>query len=110
MADDGLRAIASGTGSSDKKQEEEDLGDVQRMIEQAAKELQLDAEKTVEGIALEIFGIKNAFLFHYLFSADKSPTISYENNLGYSRACPDIGLMPILCRGNRNNATGTLAR
>ena len=74
MSDDELRAIASGTGSSDKKQEEEDLGDVQRMIEQAAKELQLDAEKTVEGIALEIFGIKNAFLFHFLFSADKSLT------------------------------------
>ena len=61
MSDDELRTIASGTGSSDKKQEEEDLGDVQRMIEQAAKELQLDAEKTVEGIALETFRIKNAF-------------------------------------------------
>ena len=61
MSDDELRAIASGTGSSDKKQEEEDLGDMQRMIEQAAKELQLDAEKTVEGIALETYSIKNAF-------------------------------------------------
>ena len=67
MSDDELRAIASGTGSSDKKQEGEDLGDVQRMIEQAAKELQLDAEKTVESIALETYRIKNAFSFHFLF-------------------------------------------
>ena len=52
ISDDELRAMASATTASDKKRDEDDLGEVQRMIEQAAKELQLDAEKTVEGIVL----------------------------------------------------------
>ena len=47
-----LRVMASGPGSADKKQgdkEEDDITEVQRMVEQAARELQLDAEKTVAG-------------------------------------------------------------
>ena len=55
ITDDELRAMASATAASDKKREEDDLGEVQRLIEQAAKDLQLDAEKTVEGIALNTF-------------------------------------------------------
>ena len=94
MSDDELRAMASGTSASDRMQEEEDLDDVQGMIEQAAKELQLDAEKTVEGIALETSNIS--------FTAEKSPTISYENNRGYSQACPVTGLMHIFVWRNNN--------
>ena len=47
IPDDEIRAMASGSGATVNK--EDDLGEVQRMIEQAANELQLDAEKTVRG-------------------------------------------------------------